>query len=357
MTDQSNDGQNLKVPTRRLILWATIFLMSVFVVLSIFGAFIGAGRAAQFFGSIPLVIFWAILVTLLCAGFVSLANLRKKPGLLLSHLGCLLILLGALWGSATAHELRAKYLKSEKIASGYMQIHEGHQKNTIVSGDGTAVLGTLPFSVALSDFWIEYYGASSSLHVGAPGREPVELPAVAGEKLVLGNELPTVEIIKAFRNFRIHLVEGSRTVSDAPGAGSNPALEVELTAADGSKSRHYVFTGAMAGHGFSYEGLDLIYHHGGGGAIKDYKSDLAVLVEGDIVKRQIIEVNKPLHYGGYDFYQSSYDQERGSYTVLSVVSDSGLWLVYVGYILLCSGVIWQLWLRHVPGYLRGRSKV
>lgn len=356
MTAKNADGRNRRSGLRRPILGATILLVSILTVLSIFGAFIGADRAAQFFGSIPLAAFWITLAVLLCAGFVLLANLRKKPGLLLSHMGCLLVLMGALWGSETAHELRAKHLDSDRAASGYMKIHEGHQSDSIVSGDGRTVLATLPFAVALEDFWIEYYDAEGgALHVAVAGGAPVQLPAVAGEKLVLGNELPTVEIMRVFRNFRINIAEGKKDVTDDPGAGSNPALSIELTDKDGAKSQHYVFTGAMRGHGFSYEGLDLIYHQASHGGIKDYKSALTVLQDDKPIKKQIIEVNKPLSYGGYSFYQTGYDQERGAYTVLSVTSSSGLLLVFLGYALLCVGVIWQCWLRHLSGYLRGRT--
>ena len=356
MTLQDGRENKRMTSNRSIILWVTILLLSVLTVFSIFGAFIGAGRAAQFFGSIPLAAFWIILTILLCAGFVQLGNLRKKPGLLLSHLGCLLVLMGSLWGSEPAHDLRARFLESDRVASGYMQIHEGHQMDRIVSGDGKETLATLPFAVALEDFWIEYYDEEGgALHVAVSGGAPVELPAVAGEKLVLGNELPTVEIMRVFRNFRINIAEGKKSVADDPGDGSNPALAIELTDKDGAKSQHYVFTGAMAGHSFTYEGLDLIYHQASRGGIKDYKSALTVLQDKKPVKKQIIEVNKPLSYGGYSFYQSGYDQERGAYTVLSVTSSSGLLFVYLGYALLCVGVIWRCWLRHLPGYLRGKA--
>ena len=65
--------------------------------------------------------------------------------------------------------------------------------------------------------------------------------------------------------------------------------------------------------------------------------------------RKSIEVNKPLHYGGYLFYQQGYDGDAGRYTVLGVTSDKGLGIVFLGYILLCTGVFWHFWLRHIFG--------
>ena len=62
-----------------------------------------------------------------------------------------------------------------------------------------------------------------------------------------------------------------------------------------------------------------------------------------IVAAKTIEVNKPLHYGRFHFYQHSYDDQNHQYTVLSVASDSGLYCVYAGFLLLCLGTFWKLW--------------
>ena len=74
-------------------------------------------------------------------------------------------------------------------------------------------------------------------------------------------------------------------------------------------------------------------------------SDIKVIEDDMVVAGKNIEVNKPLHYGGYYFYQFSYDDKAGQYTVLSVASDSGLGLVFGGYLFLTVGVFWQLWSR------------
>ena len=77
--------------------------------------------------------------------------------------------------------------------------------------------------------------------------------------------------------------------------------------------------------------------------IRDYISDLAVFEEEQIVKEKSIEVNHPLHYGGYHFYQHSYDERAQQYTILSVASDSGLLAVYIGFALTGFGVFWLFW--------------
>ena len=89
--------------------------------------------------------------------------------------------------------------------------------------------------------------------------------------------------------------------------------------------------------------------------IRDYFSDLAVIENDKEVLSKTIEVNRPLHYGGYHFYQHSYDSEKGQYTVLSVTSDSGLYVVYSGYWLLSLGVLWQFWLRPAVRYIKSKK--
>jgi cytochrome c biogenesis protein ResB len=77
--------------------------------------------------------------------------------------------------------------------------------------------------------------------------------------------------------------------------------------------------------------------------IKDYVSDVQVIQDGKVVAAKKIEVNKPLHWGGYYFYQHSYDDKAGRYTILSISSDSGILIVYAGYAALCLGIIGRLW--------------
>lgn len=50
-----------------------------------------------------------------------------------------------------------------------------------------------------------------------------------------------------------------------------------------------------------------------------------------------VEVNHPVRYGGYTFFQDSYDTRHGAYTVLLLVRDPWLWVVWVGVALLAAG--------------------
>jgi hypothetical protein len=332
---------------RGLILALTTGLLCVLTVLSVFGAFLGSRRAAVFFNTPATSSFWILLAAVFVTGFLAVRSLRRNTGLFLCHFGCLLVMLGALWGSETAHTLRARFFGDTKVREGIMQIHEGHQENRIFSPESEGdVLATLPFNVALDDFYIEYYESEGSLEIGAPDGRSASLKAEPGKQASLGADVPEVRVVRVFQNFRIQMEGGRKTVWDEEGDGMNPALEVGLTLPDGSNVMRYVFAQALHDHSFSYDGLSLNYVYGGPSAIRDFKSALAIVEDGKVTARKTIEVNKPMHYGGYSFYQSGYDQQNGHYTVLSVVSDSGLMLVFPGYAFLCLGVAWRCWFRH-----------
>jgi hypothetical protein len=65
-----------------------------------------------------------------------------------------------------------------------------------------------------------------------------------------------------------------------------------------------------------------------------------------IRKGHRIFMNNVLDYGGYRFFQSSYDQDEKG-TVLSVNHDFiGTWITYLGYALMIIGFIWTLFNKH-----------
>jgi len=90
--------------------------------------------------------------------------------------------------------------------------------------------------------------------------------------------------------------------------------------------------------------------------IKSYKSDLAVVENGKVTAEKVLEVNHPLHYGGYHFYQSSYDAQGRQYTVLDVTSDSGTLWIHAGMLLLVAGAAWRFYGRPVVTFLRKRAE-
>lgn len=75
--------------------------------------------------------------------------------------------------------------------------------------------------------------------------------------------------------------------------------------------------------------------------VKSYKSLVNIKKDDSILKEGIIEVNKPLSFGGFGFYQYGYDEDLPNQTILQVVKDPGLYFAYAGYLVLLIGTVFS----------------
>jgi len=308
--------------------------------MSVYGAFIGAGRAKSFFNSLPLSIYWITLILLLIVGILVFRRLIRVPWLLFIHVGCVLILAGAVWGSQAGHKMQKKIFGTDKIPVGQMAIFEGESENRVALENDNEVR-ELPFYLKLKDFRIEYY-KPEYLYIQNHGSKSWKIPVEINTEFSLGDNIGTVRIVRKFENFKIKIEGDNRVPYDDPQPGSNPALEVEIKSPDGQVVTKYVF-GRFPGHIHAEDRFLLSYKR----VISDYISELQIIRNDEVVAEKNIEVNHPFHFGGYHFYQHSYDDQAGQYTILMVVSDTGVTIVYAGYLMLCVGVFWHFWLRHI----------
>lgn len=75
---------------------------------------------------------------------------------------------------------------------------------------------------------------------------------------------------------------------------------------------------------------------------KSFKSEVEI-IDGDIKTRHIIEMNAPLRYKGYTFYQSSFSENaEGEITELAVVKNTGQVFPYISSIIICLGILLHL---------------
>ena len=329
-------NQVFKNKLKRTVMWAAMALIALLFFLSIYGAFIGPQRAKQFFNSIPLGIYWLAFIMLLTVGIVLFKRLLRVPALLLIHSGCILILAGAIWSSEAGHKINKKIFGIDKIPTGRMQIYEGHSDNRVLLANNKT--RELPFSIALKDFRLEHY-KPESLYIQSQQGDYWRCPAEIGAEYFLGPELGSIKIARAFENFRITIEGENRTIVDDPNSGYNPALEVQIKLPDGQTKTRYVFE-RLPAHTHSEDELVFTYRR----IISEYISELQVIRDGKVVAEKEIQVNHPLKYGGYHFYQYNYDHEDCLYTVLEVTSDSGLAAVFAGYLMLCIGLCWHFWI-------------
>lgn len=352
---------------RREVLWAALLVIVLLAILSIYGAFIGAERAQEFFNRVPLAVYWMFFAALLVVALAVFPRLIRVPGLLMMHVGCVLILVGGMWGSKLGTDLQQrlsqiKLLQTNRILSyvqkhlfgvedvrqGRMVIYEGATENKVMP-EGTRDFKTLPFSLKLKDFRIEYY-KPAHLFIDTRDGQRRKVPVELGKEFALSGGLGTAKVVRTFENFKMGKQDGKNVIFDDPNIGSNPALEVQVTRPDGQTATKYVFE-KFPGHGSAQDPFVMNYHR----TISDYISEIEVVRDNKVVAAKNVEVNYPLGFGGYHFYQSSYDDEAGRYTVLSVYSDTGLYIVYAGYWLLCLGAVWHFWLKSIVTRTKPKS--
>jgi len=322
---------------RHSVLWGGIVLIILLVFLSLYSAFLGSDGAHILFNSLPLSVYWSVLSLMLIIGIVIFRRLVRVPQLLLIHLGCLLVLVGAMSGSDIGGRLQKKLFGIDKIRMGQMLLYRSQESNKVKVA-GKDKIQELPFSIRLNDFRIYYY-EPRYLHIQTNDGNKWKFAAELNTEFDLGDEFGSVIILRQFRNFKI---TPAGEVTDSNGPGCNPALEVQIKYPDGNTVTRYVFE-SFGGHRHPEDEFLLSWR----GVVRDYVSSLSIVKNGETVLEKDVEVNSPLHYGGYYFYQHSYDSQAGQYSILMVTSDTGLSLVYIGYLMLCVGVIWHFWLRYL----------
>ena len=89
--------------------------------------------------------------------------------------------------------------------------------------------------------------------------------------------------------------------------------------------------------------------------IKEYQSHLVIRQDGRKVASKVIEVNDPLYYGGYRFYQMGMDGDQ-AWTSITVKSDAGWLTVLAGMILLMLGTFIQFWFEPIWKAVTERRK-
>lgn len=149
---------------RRAILWAAVAAFGALAVLSALGAHLGPARAAAMFRSAPMAAVWMALTVALLAGPMLMLSGRviRNAGLMAGYGGGVLILLGAMLGSPTAHGLAARCWGSQKVASAVMHVVEGQATRELLNEQTGEPIGELPFEVSLERFKVEYHEPATS---------------------------------------------------------------------------------------------------------------------------------------------------------------------------------------------------
>jgi len=156
-----------------------------------------------------------------------------------------------------------------------------------------------------------------------------------GRKAKLGETGWTITIAERLVRPRFTL---EATPSLDPRAG--PAIQVNMEPADGTVENSVWLTPNTAGE---MGQTKLLYSREF--RPKQYISDVTFVMNGHEMVQGKITVNAPLTYRGFKFYQSSYGDDGGLFSVLQVKRDAGAPIVYIGFGLLCVGLLYVFYIK------------
>ena len=268
-------------------------------------------------------LFLLALNTFACA-FKRFSFKLSKIGSTFIHFGIVIILLGA---TITA-------LTSER---GFMGLREGESKDSFFIGHQPKKLG---FKLYLKDFMLEEENSFYANKLMVELRDiTTDFPVNLNKEYNIEDSGYRLKILRYIPDFSMDIT--TKEVFSKSDKPNNPAIEVEVVSPAGG-GRQWVFAkfpGINMGSKAS-ENLKLTYvHQALSTNITDFKSKLAIIDDGEIVKTKTIEVNDPLQYKGYTFYQADYNPHDLTWTGIQVVKDPGVPLVYTGFFTFIIGLL------------------
>jgi hypothetical protein len=307
-----------------------------------------------------------LLVNLITAHATRFQLSKKKIGIILLHLGVILLLIGQLLTGLFARETQMRIDEGRTL--GYSEAPREVELAVIDSTDpnfdqvvaipekvlargGTIQNPTLPFTLDIRQFM-------GNTHLAMRSQEPQGPPSLAttgfGPKIVAA--------------------EASRTVKDDERDLS--AAYVQLNGVQGSLGTWLVSNAIPDSQGFTLNGhtyklvmrqrrfykqfaltlLDFAHDRYAGTDIpKNFSSRVRLIDSERNENREVlISMNDPLRYRGFTFYQSGFDNNDKT-TILQVVKNPAMLLPYIACGLVALGLVVQFSM-HLFGFVRKRTR-
>ncbi len=315
-----------------------IWLLSLIAFFSLIGTFIPQSSIYSSRWFILLLILFSLNLSVCLSNRFPLKN--RSLGSFLSHISILIILLGALIG----------ILFGQKD---YLKISKGQEASSFIYRDREIPLG---FSIRLNDFiynenidskerLLVYQGAKPEKGICDMGPGPAvkqskvllaEVSVNMGLEQSIGNTGYKIRAIRYVPDFVMDTL--TKVVLNRSSEPNNPALEVELKDPKGRIKSSWLFARFPQIHQELASDFQIIYNWAPRRP-KDFISKVTILRGGKEILSSDIQVNAPLNFSGYNFFQSSYDSQDLSWTGLQVVKDPGVPVIYAGFILLIVGLV------------------
>lgn len=283
---------------------------------------------------------WAFLLILFqfltCLGLISIKRILQFKwsnfGFILNHVGLFLALISGILGTGDLQRLS-------------INVYEG--KPSWIATDAQKNGIELPFAFYLKDFLIDEYNPKLALVDNKTG----SIVHNDGKNLYLVEKGETYY----FNNFEVKIEDflpnasrfGNR-YEPVNEIGSPPAafISVKNTETDSIESA-WISSGSFR---YPYESFKISDDYSVVMTIpevKKFSSDIDILTkEGERIST-VLEVNKPFSYKGWKIYQLSYDDKMGKWSDLSVlelVKDPWLPLIYIGIFMMIAGAFYMFWM-------------
>ncbi len=257
---------------------------------------------------------------------------RKNTGFILNHGGLWIVIAAASLGTGDLHRMR-------------MELHQGEPVWHAFEGNGN--IRHLPFALELLNFDIEEYPPQLAIVDSHTGRlsdtDQMPLPYIeAGETIRVADWHITIEEFLPMATAK----DGTYVYSEETGAP--PFAKIRALNRSTNESRE----GWISCGSFKYDS-EYIWLDGRNVLVmtlpepRKYQSHVIARTMQDEPRELFIEVNKPPKVKGWRLYQVSYDQSRGKWSeisVLEIVRDPWLPLVYLGFIMLLAGAVYIFWI-------------
>lgn len=266
----------------------------------------------------------------------------KQAGIILTHMGILLLLLGGIVTTSISRE-------------GFMIIPEGQSNSAIsdyknkvlVFSKKDTVLQTIKFeelivdqTIQIDNIEIKILEACRNCSAQAPSGKFVNLQGLAVNMELIG--VPDQKNIEEnFSGLIFELISAKDKnilgtyiiMEDMP---KNPVIDgIKITLEREKQNLPF---------GIFLKDFRKIDYPGTRKA-REYESDL-IVEDGNVSWPATIRMNEPLRYKGYSFYQSSFEQRPDiELTVLSVVKNSGWLFPYISTLIIFAGLLLHLIIR------------
>jgi cytochrome c biogenesis protein len=251
-------------------------------------------------------------------GFVMLAEKRRWSGLgvYVAHLSILILLAGAMTGSILGFD-------------GYANIPEGQETDVIRIRNSQKTM-KLDFKIRCDDFDVSFY------ETGAPKEFRSKLSIIKKNKVSLSKD---IIVNDPLRHRGVNIFQSSY--------GRIPSEEITLSFALAESGMMYARKTRMGEPVDIPEGMGTFTPKGFKNAYNFMGHNIGPSYTG-IFKpkdREPVEVTLPLNFPSFDRMRrdkiiiSVTGEEKLYYTGLQITSDPGIWLVYIGFIMMIVGFI------------------